>query len=82
MDDGAKHHVVCKGPKGTWGMPPLEDADHRVKLEDCFSRVLRDAKVDTLLAQLDRIEKQSAEGVLGILKMIAGKKTPSRSKRK
>lgn len=82
MDDGAKHHVVCKGPKGTWGMPPLEDADHRVKLEDCFSRVLRDAKVDTLLAQLDRIEKQSAEGVQGLLKMIAGKKTPSRSKRK
>ncbi len=82
MDDGAKHHVVCKGPKGTWGMPPLEDVDHRVKLVDCFSRVLPDAKVDALLTQLDRIEKQGVEGVQGILKMIAGKKTPSRPKRK
>jgi hypothetical protein len=63
-------------------MPPLLDEDHRVKLEDCFSRVLPDTKVDALLTQLDRIEKQSAEGVLGILKMIAGKKAPLRSKRK
>ena len=82
MMDGAKHHVVCKGPKGTWGMPPLQDDEHRVKLEDCFSRVLPDAKVDALLAQLDRIEKQSADGVKGILKMIAGKKTPKPGKRK
>ncbi len=81
MMDGEKHHVVCKGPKGTWGMPPLQDDEHRVKLEDCFSRALPDAKVDALLAQLDCIEKQSAEGVRGILKMIAGKKTPSRIKR-
>ena len=80
MDDGATHHVVCKGPKGTWGMPPLQDAEHRVKLEDCFSRAMPDSKVEALLAQLDRMEKQSAEGVRGILKTIAGKKAPSRQK--
>ena len=82
MDDGATHHVVCKGPKGTWGMPPLEDADHRVKLEDCFSRVLPDAKVEALLASLERMEKLNVEGVRDIVKVIAGKKKPVRSKSK
>ena len=82
MDGGATHHVVCKGPKGTWGMPPLKDEDHRVKLEDCFSRVLSNSKVDELLASLDRIEKQNADGVQSILRLIAGKKNAAKAKLK
>ena len=82
MDDGAAHQVVCKGPKGTWGMPPLRDEDHRVKLEDCFSRVLSGAKVDEVLTNLDRIERQSADGVRDILKIIAGKKKAGKSRSK
>jgi len=82
MEDGATHHVVCKGPKGTWGMPPLRDEDHRVKLQDCFSRVLSDRRVDEVLASLDRIERQSADGVRGILRLIAGNKKTSKAKSK
>ena len=72
MADGATHHAVCKGPKGTWGMPPLRDEEHRVKLVDCFSRVLPEGQVDDMLARLDRLERQSADGVRGIVRMMAG----------
>ena len=80
MDDGTKHRVVCKGPKGTWGMAPLQDADHLVKLQDCFSRALSDRHVDDVLAGLDRIERLNAAAVRDIIKMVAtGKKTGKKS---
>ena len=82
LDDGATHQVVCDGPKGTWGMPPLRDEDHRVKLQDCLSRALSDRKVDELLMELDRLEKQTAEDVRGLVRMIASgrKRSAGRSK--
>lgn len=79
MMDGATHHVVCKGPKGTWGMAPLTDEDHAVKLRDCFGRVMPPAKVEKLLASLDRIEKLNADGVREVVKSIAGGKRPNAS---
>lgn len=74
MDDGAKHRVICKGPKGTWGMPPLRDEEHRVKLVDCFSRALNDRAVNDVLTSLNRLERLSAESVRGMLKLLAGRK--------
>ncbi len=83
MDDGTRHHVVCKGPKGTWGMPPLQDADHLVKLQDCFGRVLSDTHVDEVLTGLDRLERLSADSVRGIIRLVAsGKKRPAAPSRK
>jgi 2-methylcitrate dehydratase PrpD len=79
-DDGATHRAVCKGPKGTWGMPPLQPADHLVKLHDCFSRVLARPAMDEVLARLDRLERQGADGVRRIVRLIAGRKgKPSRN---
>ena len=82
-DDGATHRAVCKGPKGTWGMPPLQPADHLVKLRDCFSRVLPQRDMDEVLAKLDGLEQQSADGVRRIVRLIAGgrKKTARKSPR-
>lgn len=83
LDDGATHQVVCKGPKGTWGMPPLQDADHLVKLHDCFSRALSGKQVDAILASLDAIERQSADGVRKIVRIIAGgAKSSARAKKR
>lgn len=72
--DGAAHHAVCKGPKGTWGMPPLQAADHLVKLRDCFGRALARGDMDRVLEGLDRLEKLDAGGVRGIVRLIAGRK--------
>jgi 2-methylcitrate dehydratase PrpD len=81
-DDGVTHHTVCKGPKGTWGMPPLRDEDHLVKLRDCFSRAMPTPQMEKLLTQLDRIERLNAEGVRAIVRMIAARNTPPRKKHK
>ncbi len=72
--DGATHSAVCKGPKGTWGMPRLQPADHLVKLQDCFGRVLAQRDVDEVLARLERLEAQGADAVRGIVRLIAGRK--------
>jgi 2-methylcitrate dehydratase PrpD len=73
--DGAEHRAVCKGPKGTWGMPPLQPADHAVKLQDCLSRVLGPRDVEEVLARLERLDAQGVDGVRGIVRLIAGRKT-------
>jgi aconitate decarboxylase len=69
---GFRCDAVCKGPKGTWGMPPLQAADHLVKLQDCLSRVLAGREVDEVLSRLDRLERQSADDVRRIVRLIAG----------
>ena len=81
MDDGARHHVLCKGPKGAWGMPPLTDDEHAVKLRDCFGRVMPQAQTEKLLASLDRIERLDAAGVRAVVRMIAGRKKAVAGKR-
>lgn len=74
MIDGATHRVVCKGPKGTWGMPPLRDEDHLVKLRDCFSRGLSERQMNLVLSSLDRIERLSVDEVRGVVRGISGRK--------
>ena len=79
MVDGTKHEAVCKGPKGTWGMPPLEPADHLVKLRDCLGRALSRRDMDDVLERLEDLDRQSAEGVRRILRLLS--KRQSRRKR-
>ncbi len=80
MADGVIHHGVCKGPKGTWGMPPLRDEDHLVKLKDCFSRALSPLQMDEALTSLDHLERLSADGVRSVLRLFAGKPRVIRGK--
>jgi len=70
--DGKTYRAVCKGPKGTWGMPRLTPADHLEQLEDCFGRVLSRRDMDEVIARLERLDRQNAEGVRRIMRLIAG----------
>ena len=77
--DGVELHAVCKGPKGNWGMPPLEPEDHLVKLRDCLGRALSPRDMEEILGRLEELERQSADGVRRIMRLLAGKQ--SRRKR-
>jgi len=77
MTDGATHRVTCNGPKGTWGMPPLRDEDHLLKLRDCLSRALSERQVKAVLASLDRVERLSADEVRGVMRVVT--RQPKRS---
>ena len=82
MDGGATHHAMCKGPKGAWGMPPLRDEDHLVKLQDCLSRARTERQVQALLARLDRLDKLDAHGIRSIVRTLAGRKNTAPVKNK
>ena len=80
LDDGATHRVVCKGPKGTWGMPlRARRGSSCLRLEDCFGRVMNARKMNDLLARLDRLEKLSAEEIRGVVRLIAGSRQRSKA---
>ncbi len=68
--DGKRYSAVCRGPRGTWGMPRLEAKVHRVKLEDCLERTLDAHSVARLLEQLNRLERLSVAGVQDLARML------------
>ena len=72
--DGSRYSSVCRGPRGTWGLPRLERKDHRVKLEDCLSRSLAPRAVTQVLNQLDRLDRLSVADVCGIVRAIGRKR--------
>jgi hypothetical protein len=79
MEEGAELHAECKGPKGNWGMPPLEPEEHLVKLRDCLGRALLRRDMEEVLERLEDLDRQSAEGVRRILRLLS--KRQSRRKR-
>ena len=68
--DGSRISAICRGPKGSWGVP-LDPAAHRDKLLDCMSRALPPAQVDELLGLFERIEALDAGGVKKLIVLIA-----------
>ena len=70
LADGSRVTAVCRGPKGSWGVP-LEPSAHRDKLLDCFGRALPAAKVDELIGMFERLESLGAGGVAQLVALIA-----------
>jgi aconitate decarboxylase len=69
--DGGRYEAVCRGPKGAWGVEPLTADDHRVKLRDCFGRALAPARMEELIALLEKLDGQDANGVARIVALAA-----------
>ena len=55
LEDGTRVSAVCRGPKGSWGVP-LAPGDHRSKLDDCLGRALPPASASEIIGALGRIE--------------------------
>ncbi|MEK7836241.1 MAG: hypothetical protein AAB298_08840 [Pseudomonadota bacterium] len=70
LTDGSRVDSICRGPKGSWGVP-LAPSDHRVKLLDCFHRALPADKVDELIGLFERLETLNADGVAQLVALIA-----------
>lgn len=70
LADGSRVTAVCRGPKGSWGVP-LEPSAHRDKLLDCFGRALPAAKVDELIGLLERLDTLDAGDVENLAALIA-----------
>lgn len=70
LTDGSRVEAICRGPKGSWGVP-LAPSDHRVKLLDCFRRALPADQVDELIGLFERLETLDAGGVAQLVALIA-----------
>jgi 2-methylcitrate dehydratase PrpD len=69
LKNGERISAVCRGPKGSWGVP-LPERDHRAKLEDCLKRALPRPKMDRLIDLLDRLDALDSKGVCEVVALI------------
>ena len=70
LADGRRVSAICRGPKGSWGVP-LAPADHRDKLLDCFARALPAPQVAELIGLFERLDTLDAGGVGRLVALIA-----------
>jgi aconitate decarboxylase len=71
LDDGTRLHTRCNGPKGIWGSPPIPEEEHLVKVRDCLSRKLPEARAESLIDLARRVETLSPGGVREMLRLAA-----------
>ena len=71
LADGTTASVVCRGPKGSWGLPPLLPGDHAAKLHDCLSRRLPMQQVGQLLGLVDALVENRTDTAGKIVRLIA-----------
>jgi aconitate decarboxylase len=69
LDDGSVLHTRCNGPKGVWGSPPISEADHLVKIRDCLSRRLPEARAEALIDLARRVETLGPAGVRELVRL-------------
>lgn len=72
LKDGATLRARCDGPRGKWGGPPIDDADHLVKIRDCLAVRLDDAASERVIALAGRIDDLDASGVKQVVALLAG----------
>ena len=69
LEDGSVLHTRCNGPKGVWGSPPISEADHLVKIRDCLSRRLPEARAEALIDLARRVETLGPAGVRELVRL-------------
>jgi hypothetical protein len=72
LADGRSEHTRCDGPRGIWGLPPITEADHLVKVRDCLGRRLAEAKAEQLIALAPEVDALDSDGVVELLRLAGG----------
>jgi 2-methylcitrate dehydratase PrpD len=69
LEDGGKVQAVCRGPRGSWGVP-MWPGDHEAKLRDCLALAMDGARATRLLDDLNRLESLDAAQVRAMLALL------------
>ncbi len=64
LADGSVLETRCDGPRGMWGRPPIDPADHLRKVRDCLSTRLSDGAIDQVIELGGRIDTLDDVGAL------------------
>jgi aconitate decarboxylase len=71
LNDGSVLETRCNGPRGKWGLPPINEGEHLVKVRDCLATRLEPAAAEKLIALARHIDDLEAAGVRELMQ-IAG----------
>jgi aconitate decarboxylase len=71
LADGSTVRTRCERPHGSWGSPPITEAEHRTKAADCLATLLSADAVATCLAACDDIETRDGPEVAALLGLLS-----------
>jgi aconitate decarboxylase len=69
LDGGGVLETRCDGPRGKWGMPPISEAEHLVKVRDCLATRLEPAAVEGVIGLARQIDHLDAAGVRQLMQL-------------
>jgi aconitate decarboxylase len=70
LRSGQRVTARCNGPKGFWGLPPLTEEEHLVKIRDCLGRRLGHDEIGRcihLVRDLDTLEPDAVRELLALV---------------
>jgi len=62
----------CERPRGSWGAEPISEAEHVIKVRDCFAGSLSPQAIDECIELGRRFEVLDANGVRRLLSLACG----------
>ncbi|HEY1473335.1 MAG TPA: MmgE/PrpD family protein [Pseudolabrys sp.] len=69
LDGGGVLETRCNGPRGKWGTPPIGEAEHLVKVNDCLATRLDPATAGRVIALARRIDDLDAAGLRELMQL-------------
>ena len=69
LSDGAVVRERCERPRGSWGAEPISEAEHVIKVRDCFAGSLSPQAIDESIELGRRFESLDANGVRRLLSL-------------
>ncbi len=70
LSDGRIVETRCDGPRGMWGQPPIEEAEHLVKVRDCLATQLSTDEVERCIALASRIDSLNGEQAAELMRVV------------
>lgn len=71
LNDGRGLHARCNGPKGFWGLPPLEREDHLLKVRACLQTRLSPEDTERCIQAVETLETRDAAAVQDLIHLAA-----------
>jgi 2-methylcitrate dehydratase PrpD len=67
LADGTTVRERCERPRGSWGAPPISEAEHLIKVRDCLAGSLAPPAIEEFVELGNRFERLDAAGVRRVL---------------
>lgn len=73
LSDGRTLNTSCKGPKGFWGLPPLERDEHLMKVRSCLHTRLDRGDTERCIQLVETLDTLDAAAVRELIALAGGK---------